>query len=83
LGEEDSQLVVTRYLDWENARAFVKYLKTFYDATLIISGSNYITASLFFMQLCIIQDALNDGCLSSDRIMSVVAISIRSKYEKY
>jgi len=61
----------------------VKYLKTFYDATLIISGSNYITASLFFMQLCIIQDALNDGCLSSDHIMSTVAISMRSKYEKY
>jgi hypothetical protein len=83
LGEEDSQLVVPGYLDWENARAFVKYLKTFYDATLIISGSNYVTASLFFMQLCIIQDALNDGCLSSDHIMSTVAISMRSKYEKY
>jgi hypothetical protein len=83
LGEEDSQLVVPTYIDWENARAFVKYLKTFYDATLIISGSNYVTASLFFMQLCIIQDALNDGCLSSDHIMSTVAVSIRSKYEKY
>jgi hypothetical protein len=49
LGEEDCQLVVPGYLDWENARAFVKYLKTFYDATLIISGSNYVTGSLFFM----------------------------------
>ncbi len=61
----------------------MKYLKTFYDATVIISGSNYVTASLFFMQLCIIQDALNDGCLSSDHIMSTVAVSMRSKYEKY
>lgn len=56
----------------------MKYLKTFYDATLIISGSNYVTASLFFMQLCIIQDALNNGCFSSDHIMSTVAISMRS-----
>jgi hypothetical protein len=83
LGEEDSQLVVPTYIDWENARAFVKYLKTFYDVTLIISGSNYVTASLFFMQLCIIQDALNDGCLSFDHIMNTVAVSMRSKYEKY
>jgi hypothetical protein len=83
LGEEDSRLVVPTYLDWENARAFVKYLKTFYDATLIISGSNYVTASLFFMQLCIIQDALNNGCLSFDNILSTVVISMRSKYEKY
>jgi hypothetical protein len=83
LGEEDDQLVVPGFLDWENARAFVKYLKTFYDATLIISSSNYVTASLFFMQLCIIQDALNDGCLNSDPILSAMAISMRSKYEKY
>jgi hypothetical protein len=76
LGEEDSQLVIPGYLDWENA--FVNYLKTFYDATLIISGSNYVTASLFFMQFCIIQDALNDGCLNSDHIVSAVAISMRS-----
>jgi hypothetical protein len=82
LGDEDSQLGVPGYLDRENARAFMKYLKTFYDATLIISGSNYVTVSLFFIQLCIIQDALNDGCLNSNHIMSVVAISMRSKYEK-
>jgi hypothetical protein len=55
----------------------VKYLKTFYNATLIISGSNYVTSSLYFMQLCIIQNALNDGCLNSDPILSVVAISMR------
>jgi hypothetical protein len=77
LGEEDDQLVVPGFLDWENVRAFVKYLKTFYNATLIISGSNYVTSSLYFMQLCIIQNALNDGCLNSDPILSVVAISMR------
>jgi hypothetical protein len=29
LGEEDSHLVVPGSLDWENARAFVKYLQIF------------------------------------------------------
>jgi hypothetical protein len=57
----------------------VKYLKAFYDVTLIIFGSNYVTASLFFMQLCIIQDVLNDGCLNVDPIISAMAISMRSK----
>jgi len=67
LGEEDDQLVVPGFLDWENVRAFVKYLKTFYN----------VTSSLYFMQLCIIQNALNDGCLNFDPILSVVAISMR------
>jgi hypothetical protein len=39
LGEEDSHLVVPGSLDWENARAFVKYLQIFYDTTLNMSGS--------------------------------------------
>jgi len=49
LGEEEDQLVVTGFLDWENFRILVKYLKTFYDATLIISSSNYVTSNLYFM----------------------------------
>jgi predicted NAD-dependent protein-ADP-ribosyltransferase YbiA (DUF1768 family) len=61
----------------------VKYFKTFYDATLNISGSNYVTSSFYFMQLCIIQNALNDGCLSFDLILSAMAISMESMYEKY
>jgi hypothetical protein len=83
MGEEDEHLVVPGFLDWENVRVFVKFLKIFYDATLNISGSNYVTSNLYFMQLCIIQDTLNDGCLSSDHVMSVMAINMRSKYEKY
>jgi hypothetical protein len=83
LGEEDSHLVVPGSLDWENARAFVKYLQIFYDATLNMSGSNYVTSSLYFMQLCIIQDVLNAGCFESDPILSAMATSMQAKYDKY
>jgi hypothetical protein len=83
LGEEDSHLVVPGSLDWENARAFVKYLQIFYDATLNMSGSNYVTSSLYFMQLYIIQDVLNAGCFESDPILSVMATSTQTKYDKY
>ncbi|CAK8538383.1 unnamed protein product [Lathyrus sativus] len=37
--------------DWERARIFVKFLKTFYDATLSFSGSLHVTANSFFKQL--------------------------------
>jgi hypothetical protein len=38
LGEEDNQFIVPSIIDWENVRAFMKFLKTFYDATLKFSG---------------------------------------------
>jgi hypothetical protein len=83
MGEEDNQLVVPGFLDWENVRVCVKFLKTFYDATLKISGSTHVTSNRYFMDLYIIQDTLNNRCLSSDPIMSTMGINIRHKYEKY
>ena len=35
------------------------------------------------MQLCIIQHALSEGCLSCDPIMRSVSLSMKEKYEKY
>ena len=37
LGEEDHLFVVPSIIDWENDRAYVKFLKTFYDVTLKFS----------------------------------------------
>jgi hypothetical protein len=81
--EEDNHLVVPGFLDWENAKVFVKFLKTFYDATLNIYGSTHVTSNRYFMDLYIIQDILNNRCLSSNPIMSTMGINIRHKYEKY
>jgi hypothetical protein len=36
--DENNHLVVLGFLDWENARAFVKFLNAFYDTTLNISS---------------------------------------------
>ena len=33
--------------DWKRARAFVKFLKMFYDVTLKFSGSLHITSNIF------------------------------------
>ena len=83
IGEEDNHLVVPRFLDWENVKIFVKFLKTFYDATLNIYDSTHVTSNRYFMDLYIIQDTLNNRCLSFDPIMSTVGINMRHKYKKY
>ena len=62
---------------------FVELLKVFYDVTLNISGSLYVTANVYFEQLCTTEDVLNDMCLSSNIITCTMGINMRSKYEKY
>jgi hypothetical protein len=84
LGEDEhNHFVVPQPIDWENARAFATFLQTFYEATLKFSGSTHVTSNSYFLQLCIIQNTLNDGCLSEDQVLSSVSFSMKQKYEKY
>jgi hypothetical protein len=54
LGEEDgNHFVVPSYDEWENAREFVKFLKTFYEATLKFFSATHVTSNSYFIQLCI------------------------------
>jgi hypothetical protein len=83
LGEEDGNpFVVPSYTEWENVREFVKFLKPFYEATLKFYSSTHVTSNSYFIQLCIIQKTLADGCMSSKHILSVVSWEMKKKYEK-
>jgi len=84
LGEDEhNHFVVPQPIDWENARAFATFLQTFYKATLKFYGSTHVTSNLYFLQLCIIQNTLNDDCLSEYQVLSSVSFSMKQKYEKY
>lgn len=43
----------------------------------------YVTANVYFQELCTIEDTLNDMCNSHDIITSTMGINMKSKYEKY
>ena len=45
-------------MDWEKIRIFSKFLKIFYDATLRLSGANYVTSNSFFLELMSIHDTI-------------------------
>jgi hypothetical protein len=67
LGEnKHNHFIVPQPVDWENARAFATFLQTFYEATLKLSGSTQVTSNSYFLQLYIIQNTLNEDCLSED-----------------
>lgn len=47
--------------EWEKARVVSRFLKTFYDATNVISGSLYPTANLYFHEIWEVKMALENG----------------------
>ena len=45
--------------DWKNAEVFVKFLETFYEVTLKLSGTEYVTANKYFTEIYEIQEELS------------------------
>lgn len=69
--------------DWENMRAFIKFLKTFYDATLKFSGSLYSTSNTFLHQLSLIRTQINTWANRRDTFLKIMAGNMGRKYNKY
>ncbi|XP_060972145.1 zinc finger BED domain-containing protein RICESLEEPER 4-like [Cannabis sativa] len=67
--------------DWENARIFVKFLKTFYEVTLKFSGSSYVTSNLYFQEICEIQNELIT--LSKSKLIKKIEENLRKLLDFY
>ena len=69
--------------DWEKIRIFVMFLKVFFDATIKLSGSLYVTLNIFFPELCQIQSHLIRMSKNDNAVVCNMAIEIKTKYDKY
>jgi hypothetical protein len=69
--------------DWESVRVFLKFLKLFYDVTMRLSGSLYVTSNIYFQEICGIQAHLQAFSASGDYVLSVMAEKMKMKYNKY
>ena len=69
--------------DWDNVRRFSKFLGSFYELTLRVSGSLYVTYNLFFHELVNVATLLKDGSASDDLEMCLMVAKMKEKYEKY
>ena len=74
---------VPDYCDWINAKQIVDMLKLFYEMTLRISGSLYVTANSFFSEISDLHLTLNEWQSSSDISIVSMGMSMKSKFEKY
>ncbi|KAL6564576.1 hypothetical protein OROMI_016026 [Orobanche minor] len=70
--------------DWENANAFVYFLKNFYEVTLELSASKNPTSQLIYQSMIALQIEIekksNDD---SDPILKKVASAMKLKFDKY
>ncbi|CAN1244241.1 hypothetical protein LINPERPRIM_LOCUS5999 [Linum perenne] len=61
----------------------MKYLKFFYDLTIRISGTSYVTTHLFFKELCDVFDEIVEMEESYDSEVREMAFRIKLKVAKY
>ena len=72
------------YLDWENVKAFVKFLGIFYEATLRFSGSLIVTSNTYFHELISIEDQLQQLCsVDGDPLLKSMTVDMKKKNDKH
>ncbi|KAH0636238.1 hypothetical protein KY289_036153 [Solanum tuberosum] len=72
-----------QYEDWANVRNITKFLEKFYELTLKVSGSRYVTCNVHFEDICEL-DAYLKVCMTSDDVdLSKMASGMKEKFKKY
>ncbi|XP_077228331.1 zinc finger BED domain-containing protein RICESLEEPER 1-like [Tasmannia lanceolata] len=69
--------------DWDNARVLTQFLKSFYEATLRLSGSLYVTSNSYFHEVFKIERLLDESSKSGDAYLSIMALKMKEKFDKY
>ncbi|XP_009626477.1 zinc finger BED domain-containing protein RICESLEEPER 2-like [Nicotiana tomentosiformis] len=69
--------------DWENVRHMVKILKPFYELTLKVSGSLYVTSNVHFEEICELDVVLKNLIENENVEMSLMAKKMEDKLHKY
>uniref|UniRef100_A0A803LDR0 hAT-like transposase RNase-H fold domain-containing protein n=1 Tax=Chenopodium quinoa TaxID=63459 RepID=A0A803LDR0_CHEQI len=69
--------------NWDRVASFLPLLKIFYDATLRVSGSLYITSNVYLQELIGISVLIKKKVLSNDVGVSLMANGMKKKHDKY
>ncbi|KAH9762891.1 BED-type domain-containing protein [Citrus sinensis] len=69
--------------DWESAGRIVKFLKLFYDATLVFSASLSVTPNLCYDTIGLIESSLTALEASKNPKVVAMAYHMREKFDKY
>lgn len=69
--------------EWAKLDAMKKFLKIFYDATCIFSGTKYPTSNLYFRSVFMVHSRLIEAANESENFMTPMVIEMKKKFDKY
>ncbi|XP_031264273.1 zinc finger BED domain-containing protein RICESLEEPER 2-like [Pistacia vera] len=69
--------------DWEYACYLLPFLKVFYDATLHVLGSLFVTGNAYMREIFAIGMQISTWCRSDDVGLSTMARRMKGKHDKY
>ncbi|XP_070025760.1 zinc finger BED domain-containing protein RICESLEEPER 1-like [Nicotiana sylvestris] len=69
--------------DWDSVRRIVKFLEIFYELTLKVSGTLYITSNVHFLEICVVGSSLKELMQSEDATLKEMANNMKEKFDKY
>jgi hypothetical protein len=73
----------TKKDDWDFARELCDRLKIFYDATELLSGTNYATTNLFFPKICGIYLSIEKCWTSFIPKVEEMSVLMKEKFRRY
>jgi len=86
LSERDSTFKSNFYpscTEWAKLDAMKKFLKVFYDATCVFSGTKYPTSNLYFRSVFMVHSRLIEAANESENFMSPMVTEMKQKFNKY
>uniref|UniRef100_A0A1U7XB00 Zinc finger BED domain-containing protein RICESLEEPER 2-like n=1 Tax=Nicotiana sylvestris TaxID=4096 RepID=A0A1U7XB00_NICSY len=69
--------------DWDSVRRIVKFLEIFYELTLKVSGTLYITSNVHFLEICVVDSSLKELMQNEDAFLREMAKNMKEKFDKY
>lgn len=69
--------------DLDNAHILIKFLKLFHDVTIRIYASLLVTSNLYFLEICLILQQIQDYALCDNPLLSAIARKMEAKFDKY
>ncbi|KAL5798594.1 hypothetical protein ACOSQ2_003414 [Xanthoceras sorbifolium] len=70
-------------LEWERLSVIIGCLKLFVEVTNVFTRSKYLTANIYFPEICDIHLQLIEWCKNPDEYVSSLAVKMRSKFDEY
>lgn len=85
---EDSYMIqdfdsIPTSIDWRKCRYLNQVLENFYDLTLKVSGSKYVTCNTFFQDISGMNAVLNEMMQNDNHEVATLALGMKEKYDKY